>query len=150
MTPLVTGRKSESTPLIVTAWVRLLRKCSNHFNKSSRIPYAYSLCSSKTVNDAGESVTVVEVNYVSGFTIVLAGHPFSMALNKLSDCRAATLKAVLRMCDEVIILQKYLNLIDDYTFHNFRDAGYERNWPIIGRRYSRSFFMQGNNLCHFP
>ena len=102
------------------------------------------------VNDAVESFSVVEVNYVSGFTIVLAGHPFSVALNKLSDCRAATLKAVLRMRDEVVILQKDLNLIDDYTFHNCRDAGYERNWPVIDRRCSRSFFMQGNNLCHVP
>ena len=100
------------------------------------------------VNDAVESFSVVEVNYVSGFTIVLAGYPFSMALNKLSDSQAVTLKAVLRKCDEVVILQKYLNLIDNYTFYNLRDAGYERDWPVIGR-CSRSFFMQGSNLCHF-
>ena len=59
------------------------------------------------VNDAVKSFSVVEVNYVSSFTIVLAGHPFSVALNKLSDYRAATLEAVLHMCDEVVILQKY-------------------------------------------
>ena len=58
------------------------------------------------MNDAVESFSVVEVNYVSSFTIVLASHPFSVTLNKLSDCRAATLKAVLRMCDEVVFLQK--------------------------------------------
>ena len=58
------------------------------------------------VNDAVESFSIVEVNYVSGFTIVLAGHPLSMALIKLSNSRAAILKTILRMCDEVIILQK--------------------------------------------
>ena len=35
------------------------------------------------VNDAVVSFSIVEINYVSGFTIVLSGHPFSVALNKM-------------------------------------------------------------------